>query len=60
MDKKQRQEATMKFTAQYLHDLQLQDTLVDKIVERVTSRLAPLIRQMMDERQPQPPSNNPS
>ena len=56
MDKKERQEATMRFTARYLHDLQQQDQLVDQIVERVAHRLEPLIQQMMAREQSQPPS----
>ena len=59
MDKKERQEATMRFTARYLHDLQQQDQLVDKIVERVAHRLEPLIQQMMD-REPREPPSQPS
>ncbi|MBR1725562.1 MAG: hypothetical protein IJ724_02770 [Muribaculaceae bacterium] len=58
MDKKERQEATMRFTARYLHDLQQQDALVDKIVERVAHRLEPLIQQMMD-REPRSHRRNP-
>ena len=57
MDKKERQEASMRFTSQYLQDLKQQDALVDKIVDRVTLRLAPLIEQMIARQQSEPPTD---
>lgn len=59
MDKKEQQEATMRFTSQYLHDLRQQDALVDKIADRVTRRLAPLIEQMIDSRRQSEPTTDP-
>lgn len=56
MDKKERQEATMRFTAQYLHDLQQKDALLDKIAERVAQRLESLIQQMMASQPSEQPS----
>lgn len=56
MDKKERQEAMLRFTAQYLHDLQQNDALLDKIAERVAHRLEPLIHQMMAPEPSEQPS----